>query len=163
MKMRFLKWSNPKDEHTNGPENDKIDDQKMMYDLELDAQGNIVGGQWRATSTASRYNSNDNSNPPSVKQPDFFWVVPKNNSMYVKNLTLEPWDGRGQVPASWTQASRGAHGFIYNVTREFGFNEKCTVIPENDGKPKEVPCEFKYPRPQPLVNVVNQLVEMSRE
>ncbi|MFP5490142.1 MAG: hypothetical protein ACLGG0_01480 [Bacteriovoracia bacterium] len=163
MKMRFLKWSNPKDEHTNGPENDKIDDQKMMYDLELDAQGNIVGGQWRATSTASRYNSNDNTNPPSVKQPDFFWVVPKNNSMYVKNLTLEPWDGRGQVPASWTQASRGAHGFIYNMTREFGFNEKCTVIPENDGKPKEVPCEFKYPRPQPLVNVVNQLVEMSRE
>lgn len=167
LKMIYLKWSNPKDDLTNGPENDKLDDRKMMYDLELDAEGNIVGGQWRATPTASFVSSgsgrDNNNNPPTVKQPDFFWVVPKNNSIYVKNLNLEPWDGRGQVPASWTQASRGAHGFIYNMTREFGFNEKCTVIPENDGKPKEVPCEFKYPRPQPLINVVNQLVEMSRQ
>lgn len=171
MKMKFLKWVRPTDRQSDGPEDDKIDDRKMAYDLELDAQGNIVGGQWRATRMATAHTNNDNvgggnnNTPPRTNQPDFFWVTPKNSQIYVKNLNLEPWDGRGQVPASWTAASRGAHGFIYNMTREYGFNEQCAVIPESRsaGKPMEVPCEFKYPRPQPLVNVVNQLVEMSRE
>ncbi len=171
LELRFLAWQRPnKDSLTDGPENDKIKTQKMMYDLELDARGNIVGGQWRASkrlhrySTGNRVGSEENqSGPPRVKQPDFFWVVPKNDKVYVQDLKLERWDGKGQTPASWRPVARSAHAFVYNVTREFGFDEKCTVIPEQEGRPREVPCEFKYPRPQPLINVVNELSRLSRE
>jgi hypothetical protein len=147
-----------------------------MYDLELDAQGNIVGGQWRATRTAQAYNGNgrsagprhrnggiDDARPPRIRQPDFFWSTPKNYMNYFRPLTLEAWNGQGQVPRSWQAPARSAHSFIYNVTREYGFDEKCTVIPERGrGASREVPCEFKYPRPQPLINVVNKLLQMSR-
>ena len=136
-----------------------------MYDLELDAQGNIVGGQWRADKVIEirdRYSRDEEENRSRILQPDFFWALPKNFSMYFKPLALEAWNGRGQTPKSWTAPAKAAHGFIYNVTREFGFNEKCTVIPEEGKLTKEVPCEFKYPRPQPLINVVNQLLQMSK-
>jgi hypothetical protein len=50
------------------------------------------------------------------------------------------------------------------VTREFGFAEKCDVLPLKDtaGKAMKVPCEFKYPRPQPLINVVDTLLKESQ-
>lgn len=163
MEMRFVDWSMPDARPEDGPENDKIKDNKFMYDLELDAAGNIVGGQWRATRTAEAFDNNSDSRAPSIQQPDFFWVLPKNHKMYFKDLNLEAWDGLGVTPKSWQGAARNAHGFVYQVTREFGFAEKCTVLPEKGKGAKEVPCEFKYPRPQPLVNVVNQLLKMSRE
>ncbi len=162
MEIHFLAWTNPKDRPTDSEADDKISKQKFMYDLELDQQGNIVGGQWRATKKAESFAGSDNS-APSVKQPDFFWVTPKNYMSYFKNINLPAWDGKSIVPASWKQASMGAHSFTYNVTRDYGFEEKCTVIPENGRGSKEVPCEFKYPRPQPMINFVNQLVEMSQE
>lgn len=161
MKMLYTDWQNPKEEETDSVENDKIKGQKFMYDLELDAQGNIVGGQWRAQRVLEVRRNSDDTQPERIEQPDFFWALPKNYMSYFQPLKLEPWNGRGLTPASWSAPAKGAHAFIYNVTREFGFNEKCTVIPENGRGSKEVPCEFKYPRPMPLINVVNQLVNMS--
>ena len=172
MEMEILSWVNPKVKESESDADDKFDTQKFMYDLELDNQGNIVGGQWRASKKAELFDSNAGSrraggttrqSPPRVKQPDFFWVTPKNYMMYFKNLNLERWSGRGALPQSWKNASKSAHAFTYNVTREFGFEEKCTVIPERGRGSQEVPCEFKYPRPQPMINFVNKLVEMSKE
>lgn len=159
MEIEYLAWTLPKDRETDGLENDEMDKKKFMYDLELDEQGNIVGGQWRATKTARRFGVK--AVAPKIAQPDFFWVTPKNYMTYFQSLPLEKWDGKGQVPASWKDASNSAHSFVYNVTREFGFDERCTVIPSRGRGTKEVPCEFKYPRPQPLINVVNQILEMS--
>ncbi len=167
MEMIYTDWSNPKENETNSPEDDKFKSKKFMYDLELDAYGNIVGGQWRAEKVIDvrGRNSRDQEEERTsrILQPDFFWALPKNFAMYFKPVAgLEAWNGRGQTPKSWSGPAKAAHGFIYNVTREFGFNEKCTVIPEEGKGTKEVPCEFKYPRPQPLINVVNQLLQMSR-
>ncbi|MBY0516301.1 MAG: hypothetical protein K2P81_05300 [Bacteriovoracaceae bacterium] len=159
MKYKFLGWTFPKADETDGEENDKINDKNFNYDLELDAEGNIIGGQWRTTKKARGLFSRLGS----TNQPDFFWVLPKNHMSYFKNLPLESWDGQGIVPASWKEPAMAAHSFTYNVTREYGFDEKCTVISNKDKSTKEVPCEFKYPRPQPLINVVNQLLEMSRQ
>ncbi|MBY0516302.1 MAG: hypothetical protein K2P81_05305 [Bacteriovoracaceae bacterium] len=163
MKMFVVDWTLPKDKVDNTPDDDKIKDKSFMYDLELDAQGNIVGGQWRATRTAESFADSNSSNdrPPTIDQPDFFWVIPKNFMIHFQDLKLEAWDGKGVVPKSWMAPAKNAHAFIYNVTREYGFDEKCTVIPEKGKGAKEVPCEFKYPRPQPLVNIVNQLLKLS--
>jgi hypothetical protein len=161
MDLRYVDWEMPRYSPTNSPEDDKITTQTFNYDLELDKDGNIVGGQWRTYRNGRSiiFGTED------TDQPDFFWVIPRDYMKYFKPLNLESWDMKkmGVAPESWKQAAMGAHAFTYNVTREFGFDEKCKVIPEQDGLPViEVPCEFKYPKPQPLINVVNQLLDLSR-
>lgn len=158
MKYKYLAWTFPKANATDSEASDKHDEKDFHYDLELDRDGNIIGGQWRTTKKGRGLFSRLSS----TNQPDFFWVLPKNYMMYFKSMELEGWDGQGLVPESWKQPAAAAHAFTYNVTREYGFDEKCTVVPERGRGTKEVPCEFKYPRPQPLMNVVNKLLEMSR-
>lgn len=51
----------PANDQNNGPESDVTDKSTYSYDLELDAEGNIVGGEWQ-----------------SIFHPDFLWVVAKN-------------------------------------------------------------------------------------
>lgn len=160
-KIFYTTWVRPKGTEDDSMEEDKIKGQKFMYDLELDELGNVVGGQWRAEKVVRSYGRDDNV--PSIKHPDFFWVAPKNVKQYLASLpNLEPWDGLSATPASWLPAANAATGFIYNVTQEFGFREKCTVVPKRGRGSKEVDCEFKYPRPQPLINVVEKLIELSK-
>lgn len=158
----YTSWVAPSGTEDDDRSKDKIKKQTFLYDLELDSTGKIIGGQWRAEKIVRTYEEIQDA--PEIKQPDFFWVAPKNHRMYLKSLELETWDGTTTPPASWLPVAKTAHGFIYNVTQEFGFAEKCLVIPEKRGHiAKEVNCEFKYPRPQPLINVIEQLVEMSKE
>lgn len=157
----YTAWETPAGTEDDSPEKDKIKDQSFMYDLELDKAGNIVGGQWRAERIVVEYENIKDA--PKIKQPDFFWVAPLDYKKHLGSLDLEKWDGKGSVPKSWQAPARNAHNFIYQVTKEYGFNEKCTVIEKSGSASKEVDCEFRYPRPQPLLNIVEKLVEMSRE
>ncbi len=159
-KILYTAWVRPKGTENDSIDKDEIKDQKFMYDLELDEQGNVVGGQWRADKVVRSYN--DEQSKPTIKHPDFFWVAPKNVGQYLRPLNLEAWSGTTPTPASWLPAAQAATNFVYNVTQEFGFREKCTVIPLRGRGSKEVDCEFKYPRPQPLVNVIDKLVELSK-
>ena len=159
-KILYTAWVRPAGTEDDSIAEDKIKDQEFMYDLELDDAGNVVGGQWRADKVVRSYN--DEQSKPTIKHPDFFWVAPKNVNQYLRPLNLEAWNGTTPTPASWRPAAQAATGFVYNMTREFGFREKCTVIPKRGRGSKEVDCEFKYPRPQPLINVVDKLVELSK-
>ena len=159
-KIFYTAWITPKGTEDDSIDQDKIEDLSFMYDLELDEQGNIVGGQWRAEKIVRSYGKDET--PPTIKHPDFFWVAPKNVAQYLKPIPMENWDGRSLTPSSWLPASLNASGFVYNVTQEFGFREKCTVIPKRGRGAQEVDCEFKYPRPQPLINVIDKLVELSK-
>lgn len=162
MDLRYVDWETPKPKKTNFESDDKIVTQSFNYDLELDKDGNIIGGQWRT------YRNGRLAPFKAVKtnQPDFLWIAPKDYMKYFKPANVEAWDPSRQTtpPASWKNAAFGAHAFTYNVTKEYGFNEKCTVIGEKRRMGvKEVPCEFKYPRPQPFIPVVNKLLELSRQ
>ncbi|MBY0517541.1 MAG: hypothetical protein K2P81_11560 [Bacteriovoracaceae bacterium] len=163
MDMVYVDWVTPKDNLTNSIEDDKLKTQTFLYDLELDKNGNIVGGQWRAERVIKKYDQDEDGVAPSIKQPDFFWVAPKDYKNYFKPLTLEPWNTKLPVPSSWGTPARSAHAFTYHMTHDFGFDEKCTVLAIKGKGSKEVPCEFKYPAPQPLINVVEELVKMSQE
>ena len=162
--MVYLDWARPKREETNSEEDDLVVTKEMFYDLELDASGNIIGGQWRSKEVGKGSNHN---------QPDFFWVVTKDYQNFFQETTqvwkngsmqnLTPWsDLSSAPPADWKIAASGAHSFIYQQTHDFGWNEKCTVENEDTGEIVEVACEFKINRPQPLTNVVNKLIELSR-
>lgn len=163
MTLHYVDWEAPRAHETNYPSDDKLSKMEFNYDLELDANYKIIGGQWRV----KRNGNGGGLFGGSVHQPDFFWVVPKNWKNYfqpVEGLPEWNFDKSSLPPKEFAAAAKNAHGFTYQMTKEFGFKEKCPVFPikKKDGPMLEVDCEFKYPRPQPLINVVDKLLEMSR-
>lgn len=163
MKIVYTNWTWPKEGASDDQSKDPMKKKTMLFDLELDAQGNVIGGQWRADKDPRNFNKEGDA--AKTNQPDFFWTLPKNYQSYFQNNpSLPNWNPAYQQtpPAAWGDAAKSAHMFTYNVTREYGFNEKCTVINDATRETREVPCEFQHPKPQPLINLVNKLLEMSR-
>ncbi|NCN41276.1 hypothetical protein GW916_08500 [bacterium] len=65
-----------------------------MYDLELDANGEIIGGEWYQNA-----------------HPDFLWTPEADGraSTYSERfLSLFQWDGNGPMPATWKMAAKAA-------------------------------------------------------
>lgn len=162
MTLKYIDWEDPKLQETNTAADDKISKFNFNYDLELDANYRIIGGQWRVTKKGGAGFLAGGTN-----QPDFFWVVPRDYKKYFKPIAgLPEWNFAQSTlpPAAYKNAAFAAHSFVYQETKEFGWNQKCTVLPikSGNGEVKKVPCEYKVPRPQPLINVVNKLLEESR-
>jgi hypothetical protein len=95
-------------------------------------------------------------------QPDFFWVVPRDWRNYFEPLPgLPKWDFTASTlpPESYGPAARAAHSFIYEESKRFFVESpKCPVFPITGGAPIKVDCEFRHPRPQPLLQVVERLL-----
>lgn len=160
--MTYLDWERPNRFESDSPEMDSLTHIPMLYDLELDEDGNIVGGQWRAVEVGKSF-LNINA---ERKQPDFFWVVTKDwkKTGYFDELPVSKWtDTTSLPPSDWKEAAMDIHSFVYQQTEAMGWNQKCEVLHKSTGELLEVPCEFKINRPQPMVNVVNKLIELSRE
>jgi hypothetical protein len=161
VKLKYVDWEFPRKRETNTTEDDDIKDFSFNYDLELNEQGNIVGGQWRVNRKGG-----DGIFGGKTHQPDFFWIVPREWKNYFKPTPgLPEWNFASSTlpPASYAPAARAAHSFIYEESKQyFGQSPKCPVFPLGGGDPIKVDCEFKYPRPQPLIQVVEKLLEESR-
>jgi hypothetical protein len=160
--LNYVDWEFPKKASRNSALNDKIKGFSFTYDLELDQQGNVVGGQWRVNRKVNR----KNILTAKTHQPDFFWVVPRDYKTYFKPVsTLPEWDFKESTlpPQEFGPAAKGAHSFIYEESeRYFGVSPKCPVFPVGGGDPLQVKCAFRYPKPQPLINVVETLLNESR-
>lgn len=167
-KIIYADWSMIKKPNARKYNEDKYDDLTSYYDLEIDMAGNIIGGQWRGFKNledANQNNSNENGTTSANQtRPDFLWVVPKDYAKFFQGPAgLEKWDIRSgkAAPQSWKSAAKAAHSFIYENSKYYGNYELCKVK-NSEGVVKEVPCEFRYPRPQPLMQIVNQLVDLSK-
>lgn len=161
MKLKYVDWEYPKKHETNGNVDDKISEMKFNYDLELNERGEIVGGQWRVGKTSI-------FNLGGVNQPDFFWVVPRDYKKYfqpMKGLPEWNFEASSVPPQEYANAARGAHSFVYEESqRFFGWSPQCPVMPKKGrGEVKKVNCSFRYPRPQPLIQIVEKLIEKSQE
>lgn len=168
--MTYIDWRKPL-RYVN--DNESIDDlvkKTMLYDLELDQDFNIVGGQWRATevgrpknNTGPRRRAGAKPDRGNYNQPDFFWVISKDWKKYFQEEDLSAWKDTSTLPpASWKAKAMEAHDFTYKETHEMGWFKKCKVYHRRTGKMLKVPCEFEINKPQPLVNVVNKLIELSK-
>ncbi len=79
------------------PESSEADDSDRtvvyLYDLELDQDGKIIGGEWYSNA-----------------HPDFVWspMAGARAESQIERLLTEPWTGEGGVPASWTQPAQWA-------------------------------------------------------
>ncbi len=162
VKLKYTDWEYPKVKATNTTADDKIKDFSFTYDLELTVDGRIVGGQWRVARKGGT-----GIFKTKTGQPDFFWVVPRDWRNYFKPIsTLPSWNFAQSTipPREFQSAARAAHSFIYEESKRFFLESpKCPVFPVEGGEVKKVDCEFRYPRPQPLINVVEKLLEESRK
>jgi Transglutaminase elicitor len=162
VKLKYVDWEFPEKKETNTAADDRIKAMGFTYDLELNAEGKVVGGQWRV-GRKGRQGIFDTK----THQPDFFWVVPRDWKEYFRPVTTLPkWDFSQSTlpPGEFAPAARAAHSFIYEESKRFFIESpKCPVFPINGGAPIKVDCEFRYPRPQPLINVVETLLQESRK
>ncbi|MBT3981761.1 MAG: hypothetical protein HOE90_10435 [Bacteriovoracaceae bacterium] len=95
MEVKYLVENPPSHRLTDSPENDLHQSVTYVYDLELDENGKIVGGEWYQNA-----------------HPDFLWVPlksakPLSSGDYL--LLGDPlWDGKLPLKAKWTEQARKA-------------------------------------------------------
>jgi hypothetical protein len=81
----------PSHDAKNSATNDYTNGARYMYDLELDAQGNIIGGEWYQNA-----------------HPDFIWHVPPGVKARAYNEPSGTWDAKTAFPAGWKSAAASA-------------------------------------------------------
>lgn len=162
--MTYINWKRPQREETDDESKDEGRDIEMLYDLELNANGDIVGGQWRATETGR-----GNMFNAERTQPDFFWVVTKDWKGYFKGRADLPEWKTGLPPAEFKEASVQAANQKYYSTPQFNWFDRCelkrdkkTSLNKNLPKYIKANCEHIYDKPQPLIQVVNKLIDLAQ-
>ena len=170
--MTYMDWIAPKRDEVDSADRDVTKDVMMLFDLELDANKNIIGGQWRAVETGkpSQFNRDRDDRRGSKRlytQPDFFWVISKHYKNHTSNVDgVSEWKDKSKLPpADWKKQaqSNSNHGFKYYETRAYGASNKCLMVDKDKKRNKvEVPCGHHVPKPLPFINVVNALVELAQ-
>ncbi|MGE3756279.1 MAG: hypothetical protein AB7H97_00905, partial [Pseudobdellovibrionaceae bacterium] len=92
MKVAYVIETAMNDLEEDLPEYDAIRWVEYLYDLEIDRDGKIVGGEWHLQS-----------------HPDFIWVPRVNSAPYSpmdKSLDITAWDGISKLPQDWAEAAR---------------------------------------------------------
>jgi hypothetical protein len=160
MTLKYIDWEYPRKRETNSIEDDKTGKMDFNYDLELNANGDVIGGQWRV-----RKKGGKRFLIGKTGQPDFFWVVPKDwKNYFIPIEGLPEWDVNSGTlaPEEYRSAATAAHNYVYEESKFFfGTSPQCPVFPIAGGAPIKVDCEFRTPKPQPLLNIVDQLLKMS--
>lgn len=172
-KTTYIDYAKPNRRETDRASYDHYDTKKMYYDLELDENFNIIGGQYRAVQVgkASRNipphrNTNLRKRRLNHNQPDFIWTISKNwkkvggfNNVEVR----EAWSNISSAPPkSWHEDY--SLNYVNKHVLESTYSssgKKCSVRHKKTGERREVWCQFNRPTPIPFVNVLNILIERS--
>lgn len=164
MVLKYVRETIPKVEETDSEKNDKIKKLYYTYDLELDAKGNIVGGQWRNFKTDDEAIENSeeveagNEQPSFPGFPGFMWKISKNfNAAFSVGDQGEIWDVGQPIPASFLQDSMTSAQFKYKF---FKFDANGTIVKDSNGNPVVIGQES---RAQPLSNIVHGLLRASKD
>jgi len=91
MNVKWVVETEPSHFSPDSPSRDAISGARYLYTLELDAQGNIIGGEWMQNA-----------------HPDFLWTSPAGTKATAPNeaeAVVSAWDGTTAVPASWRSAA----------------------------------------------------------
>lgn len=129
----------------------KYKDRKFSYDLELDAQGNILGGEWVNDLKSRRRGRNTEFVEVAGDKPDFIWYAPKGLkpvAYFEKDLSGD-WDPKNEaLPQSWASAAISAS---YQTNLDFS-----AEVDENGNYP------FR-PQPEVIFSIVEKMLKLSRE
>lgn len=90
MRVSYMAETGSVQDTPDAPEHDAIATADYYYDLEIDAAGKIIGGEWYSNT-----------------HPDFLWTPPKGGvavSRY-ENLAVGAWDSKQALPENWRAAA----------------------------------------------------------
>lgn len=170
--MTYLDYASPSRQETTSEKDDSDVDKKMMYDLELDENYDIVGGQWRAVKTGKPKKKRKPGSKRMQKedrnhnQPDFFWAITKDwkqTGLFDDHSDLAAWNDKGTVPPrSFLARAQEVHGFMLQEKYSYMSGQKCNMVNKATGESRAVSCEKEINRPQPLSNVLNVLIERAK-
>ena len=172
VKFMYYIWpEGNRDSSSDGKSEDKIKDKDYVYDLELDANYNILGGEW-----GNRSKENGRK-VKYVDQPDFIWMAAPNKLPYseeswaaVAGQTIDfnnsrpfgntkwAWDGKSALPADWVRAAKADETWS---APEVGYQ---TVL--DDGSLDVSPPEAKnatLKSAQPLSHIIYYLFDQARD
>lgn len=94
MTLSYVVETNPSHATSDSPASDELNSVRYIYDLELDAQGEIKGGEWYTN-----------------RHPDFLWTPPSDARAKTSAdaFASGAWGSGAVLPASWREAAiRGA-------------------------------------------------------
>jgi hypothetical protein len=95
MELTYGMERRPDHAETDGPQNDQVRTVLYNYDLELDANGVVIGGEWH-----------------KKLHPDFLWTPNKDARPLAaddQSLLGEPlWNGQGAIPSHWQQKAKNS-------------------------------------------------------
>ena len=128
----------------------KLKERDFVYDLELDQDGNIVGGEWINKVVRRRQGRRIVEKEKAGDKPDFLWYAPRGMKAVAmdESMATGEWQTDTPLPESWAQAAISAS---YETNLDYS---------------SDMDEEGRYPyRPQPEVifGIVEKLLEMSRE
>jgi len=180
-KFRYLNYQWPESHHSDGwthdgPSQDDVKEKEYTYDLELDANGNILGGEW-----GSRFKEKDQKKSIYADQPDFIWMAAPQNlphsemSIYtnpgatINSSNPRPfgntnwaWDGRSALPEDWVNAAKKDEMWRAPVVGELrdipGSSVKDVFPPQ--AKDDDL---SKLKAAQPLSDIVFYLFDQARD
>ncbi len=170
--MKYLNYLIPSRHNKSSEDRDENVDKTMLYDLELNAEGEIVGGQWRAVKVGTpKYETRPGTRlrrreKLNHNQPDFFWSVTKDwkeTGLFDNNSGLTVWSDKTKTPpTTWKETAKEVHAFMYQEKYSYMTGQKCDMVNTKTGKLRSVSCEKEINKPQPLSNVLNTLVELAK-
>lgn len=127
----------------------KIKERKFSYDLELDEQGNILGGEWINETRRRRYaNGRTRYELVPGDKPDFVWYAPKGMDApaYYEEQATGTWDEGSSLPSSWATAA---------INASYQTNLDYASEPDANGN-------FPFrPQPEVIFKIAKRLLEFS--
>jgi hypothetical protein len=91
MRVSYIVETGPSHSASDSPADDAITSADYRYDLELDANGKIIGGEWYQN-----------------EHPDFLWTFPPNQTLRTSGdaYASGTWDGKSPLPSSWIKGAK---------------------------------------------------------
>jgi len=133
MTLTMLDYAWPTGEETDSPKFDKLRTATYVYALEMDPQGQILGGKWQSQGHKFLF-----FGTAAEKQPDMIWMIAPNQLAWSSTSTqaddgpvIDPknpeiwgnvdwrFKGDGRIPVDWFNASLKAARFAWPAAAPF--------------------------------------------
>lgn len=148
MNMNFLNYKFFNKKNAKLSDIQEYKERVFLYDLELDENGNIIGGEWKSKKRNKVKRNLFGTRKPGEK-PDFLWYAPKGIKAFANQewMVQGQWEKGDPLPQSWADAAVAA-------AKEKNLDYSAETD-ENGFYP------FKK-QPEVVFSIVNRLLELSQ-
>lgn len=146
MKVEFVDYQFFNKKNARVSKMQKLKDRSFVYALEINQQGDIVGGQW--VNDMHESSNGDRRFTPGHK-PDFIWYAPKGMKApaYYESQATGRWEEGEPLPSSWATAAINAS---YQTNLDYASDA------DSNGN-------FPFrPQPEVIFKIAKRLLDLSR-